>query len=146
MKWRHIQELHDFSKKNIVYAFNDDALRQGAIEKFGLDIDRGSNRSRIASIGAGGHMLKSMVPAYREILDRQMAELHDVIMNDPTGEGFASDAMYHELLDHEYGYTRDPTPALMELGLTLDQVMSNPRLKKALKLATSDVIVDSEDD
>ena len=40
-----------------------------------------------------------------------------------------------ELENHEYGYTGDPTDALSALGLTLEQVINEPKMLHGFKRA-----------
>ena len=47
---------------------------------------------------------------------------------DKTGNGYLLEMFRYELANHEYGYTRDPEPALDALGLTEQEIAGDKRL------------------
>ena len=44
-----------------------------------------------------------------------------------------------ELDNHEYGYTRDTEDTLYALGYTADEVLENPRLKRGIEKAVTEI-------
>ena len=58
---------------------------------------------------------------------------------DETGEGFIYEMFLDELDNHEYGYTRDTEDTLYALGYTADEVLGNPRLKRGIEKAVTEI-------
>ena len=56
-----------------------------------------------------------------------------------TGEGFIYEMFLDELDNHEYGYTRDTEDTLYALGYTADEVLGNPRLKRGIEKAVTEI-------
>ena len=128
MKARHLKEVYDFSK---AFAFSNSQFEEG-MRSLGLDP---SDKEQIASIGAGGFVRKTDGDAFKAMMHRHRLE-HEVAMDaDRTGEEYLLDMFRCELADHEYGYTRDPEPALMALGLFGDDIESDERLLHAFETA-----------
>ena len=71
--------------------------------------------------------------------DPECAELRDAIAEDETGEGFIYEMFLDELDNHEYGYTRDTEDTLYALGYTADEVLGNPRLKRGIEKAVTEI-------
>ena len=66
---------------------------------------------------------------------RHRQEEKDAIKNDLTGEGYIKDMFEYELANHEYGYTNNIDDTLIALGLTIDNINNDERLKHGLELA-----------
>lgn len=71
-KDRHQQEINHFD--GLFFAFGETQLRE-ALRFHGLNLDSHEDLKKIVSIGAGGYLLKSRVPAWIEMRDRHAAEL-----------------------------------------------------------------------
>jgi hypothetical protein len=114
------------------FAFNQKQFEEG-MKSLGL---KPTDTKKIYSIGYGGYYRKSDAPAFHEMFQRHTKELEDAIAADPTGDGFIFDMFDYELANHEYNYTRDPEPTLDALGMTLEQIRTEPRLFHGWKKAT----------
>ena len=77
---------------------------------------------------------KSVVMSLR--LDR---ELQEAIAADQTGDGFIYEMFLYELDNHEYGCTRDTEDTLCALGYTADEILGNPRLKRGIEKAITEI-------
>ena len=103
------------------------------MKKLGL---KPSDTDKVCTIyGAGDIIRKSDLPAYREMQKRHRNELLEAINSDETGDGFIFDMFDYELANHEYGYTRDPHDALMTLGMSLNKVANDDRLRHGFEKA-----------
>lgn len=115
------------------FAFNRKQFDEG-MRSLGLDP---ADVKEIYSLGnTGGFYRKSDAPALHEMMDRHDKEMEDAIAADPTGDGFIFDMFDYELANHEYNYTHDPEPTLDALGMTMEQIKSDPRLLHGWRKAT----------
>ena len=129
MNRRHQEEVGAFP---MAFAFGDEQFKE-AMKKLGL---KPSDTDKVCTIyGAGDIIRKSDLPAYREMQKRHREELFNAINSDETGDGFVFDMFDYELANHEYGYTRDPYDALMALGMSLNQVENDDRLRHGFEKA-----------
>lgn len=128
LKRRQQEEVNAFP---IAFAFDDRQFEDG-MQKLGL---RPSEAEKVVSIGCGGFIRKSDAEALRELFRRHERQRKIAIAADKTGKGFLLEMFRGELADHEYGYTRDPEPALSALGLTMQEVAENERMQQAFLLA-----------
>ena len=129
MNRRHQEEVSAFP---MAFAFGDEQLKE-AMKKLGL---KPSDTDKVCTIyGAGDIIRKSDLPAYREMQKRHREELFNAINSDETGDGFVFDMFDYELANHEYGYTRDPHDALMALGMSLNKVANDDRLRHGFEKA-----------
>lgn len=132
------QELHDKQQAEVnafpmFFAFNAKQFEEG-MKSLGL---KPNEVKKIYKLGnTGGFYRKSDAPAFHEMMMRHSKEKADAIAADPTGDGFIFDMFDYELSNHEYGYTHDPEPTLDALGLTMEQIKSDPRLFHGWKKAT----------
>lgn len=129
-------ELREKQQKEVdafpfMWAFSQKQFDEGMIQ-LGL---KPSDTDKIYSIGFGGYIRKTDSAALHEMLDRHTAEMQAAIDSDETGEEFILDMFVYELDNHEYGYTHDLEPTLDALGLTVEEINSNPRLLHGLGLA-----------
>lgn len=126
------KQQEEFKTLPIVYAFGQKQFKE-AMKKLGLTE---KDKKKVCSIyGCGDIVLKSDVPKIIEMIRKHKKEMKDAIAEDKTGDGFIYDMFDAELSNHEYGYTQDPTDALRALGLTLDEVYNDTRLKQGFKRA-----------
>ena len=75
----------------------------------------------------------------RDTFARHETELAEAIAADATGEGFIYEMFLYELDNHEYGYTRDTEDTLDALGYTAEQVLNDPRLKRGIEKAVTEI-------
>lgn len=134
LRERHQKEIDDFP---IYFAFGEKQLEE-TFKKINLkypeDIDK------VSGIGAGGFVKKENVEDYIKLITKFDKELNTAISNDKSGENFIKDMFYSELLNHEYGYTRDITDTLDALGITKIDLKNNVALKHGLDLAVKKII------
>ena len=106
------------------------------MKKWGLspkdDLDK------IASIGAGCYIRKADKEEYHALFKRHKQEIKDAISADSTGSGFIKDMFYYELCNHEYCITMDPEDAIYALGITVDEINNDEKLKKGFWLAEAE--------
>lgn len=126
MTQKHQQELAAFP---LVYGFGEKQINEG-MKKLGL---KPSERNKIVSyFGVGDFMRKTDVPALEKLLLQQHREMETAIASDETGDGFIYDMVSTVLSDHEYGYTRDLTDSLGEIGMTVEEINKDKRFLRAL--------------
>ena len=65
--------------------------------------------------------------------------MEEAIAADETGEGFIFEMCLYELDNHEYGYTMDTEDTLDALGYTVEEVLGNPRLKRGIEKAVTEI-------
>ena len=136
MQERHQQEVNQFP---FMFAFSNQQFDEG-MRKLGLDP---SQTDQIVSIGGGGYVRKSDVPAMREMFARQEKERKEALATDKAERGHAYQMFLHELGNHEYCVTLDLSDTLVACGVTHQQVNDNENLRKALSLAIQDYMKDA---
>lgn len=105
---------------------------------WGLDPDK--DVDKIYKLGGtGGFYKKADAQLIRDTFSRHNAELEEAIAEDTTGEGFIYEMFLCELDNHEYGYTRDTEDTLDALGYTADEVLGDPRLKRGIEKAVTEI-------
>lgn len=126
MKERHQQEFNAFP---MFFAFSEKQFEEG-MKKLGLNP---SDTDKIYSFGStGGYFRKSDAPALHKMFERHRQEMKKAMEED---DNFLFDMFYYELGNHEYIITCSVEDTLDALGLTADEVNSDPRLLKALNEA-----------
>lgn len=133
MKRRHREEIN---RLPLGFAFSD---QQFCEMMYGWGLDPEKDTDKLYRLPGGGFVRKKDHALLHETLDRQEAELQAAIGADETGEGFIYEMFLCELCDHEYGYTRDTEETLDALGYTAEEVLGNPRLKKGIEKAVSEI-------
>lgn len=128
MKNRQQKEFNAFP---IQFAFNDDQLADG-MKALGLAPEE---TDKVIGIGFGGFVRRTDLDAFHEMQDRHPKELHDAIMSEKNGKGFAYDAFLTELENHEYCITGDEMDAVCALGLGFYDIAKSRPLMKALSNA-----------
>ena len=108
------------------------------MEGWGLDPEKDLNK--ICSIGAGGYIRKEDVGLLRQTSERHREEMAAAIAEDETGGGFIYEMFLCELDNHEYGYTQDTEDALDALGYTAEEVLGDPRLKRGIEKAATEIL------
>ena len=107
------------------------------MEGWGLDPEK--DRDKILRIPGGGYVQKKDADLLHQTTERHSAEMAAAIAEDKTGEGFICDMFLYELDNHEYGYTRDTEDTLDALGYTAEQVLGDPRLKRGIEKAVTEI-------
>ncbi len=126
------RQQQEFNALPLGFAFNDKQFTEMMV-KWSLDPDK--DIDKILSIGFGGFVQKKDADKLHEVRERHDLEMSEAIAADKTGEGFVADMFYEELLNHEYGYTREFDETLDALGFTARQVVDTPNLKRGLEKA-----------
>lgn len=98
-----------------------------------------SSERAVISKSKGGYYKKSDAQLIRDTFSRHEAEREAAIAEDKTGEGFIYEMFLYELHNHEYGYTMDTEDTLDALGYTADEVLSDPRLKRGIEKAVTEI-------
>lgn len=133
-QYEKLKEKHskEFNKFPIKFVFSESQFKE-AMKDLGLTE---KDTDKITGIGIGGGFIrKSDVQAFNEMNKRHRQEEKDAIKNDLTGEGYIKDMFEYELANHEYGYTNNIDDTLIALGLTIDNINNDERLKHGLDLA-----------
>lgn len=95
-----------------------------------------TDTDKVVSLGVGGGFIrKTDMEAFHEMTDRHSKEREEALAADTTGEGYIYDMFRYELANHEYGYTYELDDTLYELGLTLEEIKKDKRLRKGLNKA-----------
>lgn len=130
---RQQEEIHAIP---LGYAFGQKQFNE-MMEGWGLDPKK--DVDKICSIGAGAYMRKKDADLLRQTTKRHEAEMAAAIAEDKTGEGFIYEMFLRELNNHEFGYTGDMEDALCALGYTAEQVLGDPRLKRGIEKAITEI-------
>lgn len=132
LKKKHQKELNEFP---MFFAFDGKQFENG-LKKLGVAVSE--VKEKLCSIPCGGFMKKADTQAFKDMFNRHDKERQEAIKCDHTGDGYIYDMFSYELSNHEYCVTMDATDALNALGLTLDDINSNPIMVKALERALKD--------
>lgn len=124
LKAKHQAEVDAFP---FGFAFNQKQFNEMMI-KWGL---KPTDIREILSIGGGGYIRRSDADAMHEMFARHKAE-HKAAMQD---DEYLFSMFNYELANHEYGYTGELDDTLDALGLTIEEINTNPRMASALKRA-----------
>ena len=127
---KHRQQA-EFDKFPLGATFSDEQFEK-MMAGWGLTVN---DTDKIYSIGGGCFIRKSDSAALDEMTTRFDAEKKKAISEDATGLGFIKDMFASELANHEYGYTYELDETLDALGLTLDEVKADKRLRAGLNAA-----------
>lgn len=103
------------------------------------DLDPEEDTDKIYSIGYGGYVRKKDADLLHTTRNRHDTEMAAAIAEDKTGEGFIYEMFLYELDNHEYGYTRDIEDTLNALGYTAKEVLGDPRLKRGIEKAITEI-------
>ena len=129
LKNRHEKEFNEFP---MFFAFSNKQFEEG-MAKFGLKPDETDKIYRFGN--TGGFYLRTDSKKLSELLTRHEVEMQQAIEEDLTGDDFIYDMFNYELANHEYCITWDIEPTLDCLGLTLEEVNADERLKHGLQKA-----------
>lgn len=129
------RQHEEFAAFPMQFAFNDQQFAE-AMAALGLtpaDVDK------IYKAPGGGFYRREDAPRLKEMMDRFNRELQSAIAGDKTGDGFVYEMFLTELDNHEYGYTMDTEEALDALGYTAEEVLADPRLKRGIEKAVTEI-------
>jgi hypothetical protein len=129
LKRKHEVEVNAFPMK---FAFSDRQFAE-AMQALGLEP---TDTDKVYSIGVGGFIRKTDATAMEEMFERHEQERKAAIAADETGDGYVYEMFDYELGNHEYCVTWDPTSTLDALGYTIEEVKSDPKLKRSFIKAT----------
>ena len=132
MKRRQQQEFGAFPMQ---FAFNDRQFAEG-MAALGLEP---TDTDKVYKAPGGGFYRKEDGPRLKEMMDRFDRELQSAIAADETGDGFIYEMFLAELNGHEFGYTMDTEEALDALGYTAEEVLGDPRLKRGIEKAATEI-------
>ena len=119
------------------FAFDQEQFR-AMMESWGLDSNQDLMKIyRLPEIGA--YIQKKDAGTLQETIQRHLNERKQAVAADSTGTGFIYQMFLMELADPEYGYTGDPTDALDSIGITMDEVQSDPRLQAGYQKAVKQI-------
>lgn len=126
MKEKHQKEVNEFP---MFFAFSKKNFEEG-MKKLGLNP---TDTDKIYKFGnTGGFYCKKDAQKLHDMFAKQDKELKDAIASD---DKFIEDMFNYELSNHEYVITCDFSDALSALGLTIEEVNKDERLKQALDRA-----------
>ena len=104
-----------------------------------------SDTDKIYSTPGGGFYRKEDGQRLKDMMDRFDRDLAEAIAADATGEGFIYEMFLCALDDHEFGYTMDTEEALDALGYTAAEVLGDPRLKRGIEKAVTEICKRNEE-
>ena len=132
MKQRQQQEFSAFPMQ---FAFSDKQFIEG-MAALGLEP---TDTDKVYKAPGGGFYRREDGQRLKEMMDRFDRELQEAIAADETGECFIYEMFLTELNNHEFGYTMDTEETLDALGYTADEVLSDPRLKRGIEKAATEI-------
>lgn len=137
LKQRQQQEFNAFPMQ---FAFNDRQFAEG-MAALGLGP---TDTDKVYTAPGGGFYRKEDGPRLKKMMDRFDRELQSAIAADETGEGFIYEMFLAELNNHEFGYTMDTEEALDALGYTAEEVLGDPRLKRGVEKAVTEICKEAD--
>ena len=142
MTQRQQKEVNAFLSAHAFFAFSPDQYDKG-LQKF--SITKEDAPTLLCSIGAGGYMLKERNAEYEDLACRLYQEREAAIRDPETGYQFALSMFEYELANHEYIITGDAEETLSALGLSFDEVVSDPTLSAALLEAIQAISAEADE-
>ena len=140
-----LKELKDAHQKDVnefgfifVFAFTDkefiekmsEAITKRKPKCTGITTMEGISK-HVVGIGAGAYVFREDVKAMREMFERHEKERK---LFNKTERNYVN-MILDEMINHEYGYTRDREDTLMALGKTEKDLKTDARFAKAWKKA-----------
>lgn len=132
LKQRQQEEFNAFPMQ---YAFSDRQFAEG-MTVLGL---MPTDTDKIYSAPGGGFYRREDGQRLKDMMDRFGRELQEAIAADATGEDFIYQMFLYELDNHEFGYTMDTEETLDALGYTAVEVLGDPRLKRGIEKAATEI-------
>ena len=132
LKQRQQQEFDAFPMQ---FAFSNRQFAE-AMAALGL---KTTDTNKVYRAPGGGVYRRKDGPQLKAMMDRFDRELQEAIAGDKTGDGFIYEMFLYELANHEYGCTMDTEDTLDALGYTADEVLGDPRLKRGIEKAVTEI-------
>ena len=129
------RQQQEFSAFPMQFAFSDSQFAEG-MAALGLEP---TDTDKIYKAPGGGFYRREDRPRLYDMMGRFDRELQEAIAGDQTGDGFIYEMFLYELNVHEYGYTMDTEDTLDALGYTVEEVLGNPRLKRGIEKAVTEI-------
>lgn len=134
LKEKHQEEIDNFP---MYWAFGDKQWKE-LLEKLNLTEKQAQKELIVGP--AGSIMKKDDKEAFINMINKHTEEIQKLIDLDQDGSGFVKDMFKYELINHEFGYTRDIDETLNALNLTYDDIENNDKLLKGLTLAKKEIL------
>lgn len=125
----------EFDAFPMQFAFSQQQFAEG-MAALGLE---STDTDKIYKAPGGGFYRREDGPRLEMMMERFDRELAEAIAADETGDGFIYEMFLYELDAHEYSYTMDMDEALCALGYTAREVLGNPRLKRGIEKAVTEI-------
>ncbi len=129
------RQQEEYSAFPMQYAFSDRQFAEG-MAALGL---KPTDTDKVYAAPGGGFYRREDSPRLKAMMDRFDRELQEAIAGDKTGEGFIYEMFLYELNNHEFGYTGDTEETLDALGYTAGEVLGDPRLKRGIEKAVTEI-------
>ena len=129
------RQQQEFSAFPMQFAFSDSQFAEG-MAALGL---KPTDTDKIYKAPGGGFYRREDGPRLYDMMGRFDRELQEAIAGDQIGDGFIYEMFLYELDNHEYGYTMDTEDTLDALGYTTEEVLGDPRLKRGIEKAVTEI-------
>ena len=129
------RQQEEFGAFPMQFAFSDRQFAE-AMAALGLEP---TDTDKVYKAPGGGFYRREDGPRLKAMMDRFDRELQSAIAADETGDGFIYEMFLAELNNHEFGYTMDTEEALDALGYTAEEVLGDPRLKRGIEKAATEI-------
>ena len=127
------RQQQEFNALPLGFAFSQKQFDE-MMGGWGLDPEK--DLDKILRIPGGSFVQKKVADLFHQTMERHDTEMAAAIAEDKTGEGFI---YQNELDNHEYSYTRDTEDTLDALGYTAAEVLGDPRLKRGIEKAITEI-------
>ena len=131
----------EFNAFPMQFAFSERQFAEG-MAALGL---APTDTDKIYSAPGGGFYRREDSQRLKDMMNRFDRELAEAVAADETGEGFVYEMFLCALDDHEFGYTMDTEEALDALGYTAAEVLGDPRLKRGIEKAATEICARNEE-
>ncbi len=126
IKARHQAEVNAFP---LGFAFSNKQFAE-MMEKFGLPNDK-NGCAQIVSIGCGGFLRRSDIPAWKELSERHAREMKEFRKSRKE----LTEAFRYEFANHECQFGACDAEVCAAVGLTWDEVQNDAELLKIYRSA-----------
>lgn len=133
IKHRHQREIDAFP---MGIAFNKKQFAE-MLKTLGLTI---YDTDKLLPIENGCYIRKADKEEFNRMLSRHKKEIEFYIAHDKTGTGFIYDMFLYELANHEFCVTCDLSDTIEALGLTIEKINKDKRLRLGLRKAKSEYL------
>lgn len=129
------KDLNAFTARYMFFAFSEKQFADG-MAKLGL---KPNETGKIRGLGSGAYIRADKIDDYQKLTRDQ----DDKVRRASRSESFAFEMFCTELANHEYPVSMDPTDAVLATGYTMEEVNSNPTLRRALNDAKAYIMSNS---